>query len=216
VNGPVQVATDGACPGNPGPGGWAWTTGTTHASGGQPVTTNQEMELRAILEALRARPAQPIVILTDSQYAIDWVTTWLPGWRRNGWRTSARRRGDLPGPRRCVQPGGGAIAGGALVLGAHLPGRVDAELAGGQAGRLDPGRAQRGGDLLQRAAARLQGLPRGRALRLDAKLQQGRVGDRAGQPLSHDGDRPLVGGRGCGLGHGTSPDILLARPLTSS
>jgi ribonuclease HI len=91
MNDPVQVATDGACPGNPGPGGWAWTTGTTDASGGEPVTTNQEMELRAILEALRAHPDQPIVILTDSQYAINCLTTWLPGWRRNGWRTSARR-----------------------------------------------------------------------------------------------------------------------------
>ena len=91
MNGPVQVATDGACLGNPGPGGWAWTTGLTDASGGQRVTTNQEMELRAILEALRAHPDQVIVILTDSQYAIDCVTTWLPGWRRRGWRTSARR-----------------------------------------------------------------------------------------------------------------------------
>jgi len=64
---------------------------TTHASGCQRLTTNQEMELRAILEALRAHPGQPIVILTDSQYAIDCVTSWLPRWRRNGWRTSARR-----------------------------------------------------------------------------------------------------------------------------
>jgi ribonuclease HI len=63
----------------------------TDASGGQHVTTNQEMELCAILEALRAHPDQAIVILTDSQYAIDCVTTWLPGWRRRGWRTSARR-----------------------------------------------------------------------------------------------------------------------------
>src|SRR6266545_4462532 len=61
MNGPVQVATDGACPGNPGPGGWAWTTGSTDASGGQRVTTNPEMELRAILEALRAHPHQPII-----------------------------------------------------------------------------------------------------------------------------------------------------------
>ena len=91
MNGPVQVATDGACLGNPGPGGWAWTTGSTDDSGGQHVTTNQEMELRAILEALRAHPDQAIVILTDSQYAIDCVTTWLPGWRRRGWQTSARR-----------------------------------------------------------------------------------------------------------------------------
>jgi ribonuclease HI len=87
----VQVATDGSCSVNPGPGGWAWTTETTHASGYQRVTTNQEMELRAILEALRAHPGQPIVILTDSKYAIDCVTSWLPRWRRNGWRTSARR-----------------------------------------------------------------------------------------------------------------------------
>jgi ribonuclease HI len=87
----VQVATDGSCSVNPGPGGWAWTTETTHASGCQRLTTNQEMELRAILEALRAQPGQPIVILTDSQYAIDCVTSWLPRWRRNGWRTSTRR-----------------------------------------------------------------------------------------------------------------------------
>jgi ribonuclease HI len=91
MNGPVQVATDGACLGHPGPGGWAWTIGSTDDSGGQHVTTNQEMELRAILEALRAHPYEAIVILTDSQYAIDCVTTWLPGWRRRGWRTSARR-----------------------------------------------------------------------------------------------------------------------------
>ena len=51
MNGPVQVATDGACKGNPGPGGWAWTTELTDTSAGQQVTTNQEMELRAILEA---------------------------------------------------------------------------------------------------------------------------------------------------------------------
>jgi ribonuclease HI len=61
----VQVATDGSCRVNPGPGGWAWTTETTHASGCQRLTTNQEMELRAILEALRAHSGQPIVILTD-------------------------------------------------------------------------------------------------------------------------------------------------------
>ena len=84
MNGPVQVATDGACLGNPGPGGWAWTTGLTDARGGQQVTTNQKMELCA-------HPDQAIVILTDSQYAIDCVTRWLPGWRRRGWRTSGRR-----------------------------------------------------------------------------------------------------------------------------
>jgi ribonuclease HI len=91
AQGRVGAGTDGACRGNPGPGGWAWTTGSTDASGCQRVTTNQEMELRAILEALRAHPDQPVAILTDSQYVIDCVTSWLPGWRRNGWRTSARR-----------------------------------------------------------------------------------------------------------------------------
>ena len=83
MNGPVQVATDGACLGNPGPGGWAWTTGLTDARGGQQVTTNQEMELRAILEALRAHPDQAIVILTDSQYAIGVVS--------KGWKAKANQ-----------------------------------------------------------------------------------------------------------------------------
>jgi ribonuclease HI len=58
MNGPVQVATDGACKGNPGPGGWAWTTGSTDDSGGQRVTTNQEMELRAILDSVRRQCRQ--------------------------------------------------------------------------------------------------------------------------------------------------------------
>jgi ribonuclease HI len=65
-----------------------------HAVGEHDVLSRdlgERMELRALLEALRAHPDQPIVILTDSQYAIDCLTTWLPGWRRNGWRTSARR-----------------------------------------------------------------------------------------------------------------------------
>src|SRR6266540_895306 len=131
MNGPVQVATDGACLGNPGPGGWAWTTGLTDASGGQRVTTNQEMELRAILEALRAHPDQVIVILTDSQYAIDCVTTWLPGWRRRGWRTSARRPvkhqptieaiAAEPARSRRGSSGAGGGAGGAAEHG-HVPG----------------------------------------------------------------------------------------------
>jgi hypothetical protein len=98
-----------------------------------------------------------------------------------------RRRRNLPGPRRRVQPsrqpGGGAIARGALLaLRAHLPVGADAELAGGQPGRLDPGSPHRGDDLLQRTAAGIEGLPRGGAPRLDAKVQQGRVGDRAGHP----------------------------------
>jgi ribonuclease HI len=65
------------------------------------VTTNQEMDLRAILEALRAHPDQAIVILTDSQYAIDYVTTWLPGWRRRaGGPVRAGRLGTSQPSRR--------------------------------------------------------------------------------------------------------------------
>ncbi len=88
---PLQIATDGACLSNPGPGGWAWTTETTSACGDKPASTNQEMELRAVLEALRAHPGRPVEVITDSQYAINCLTVWLAGWQRNGWRTASRK-----------------------------------------------------------------------------------------------------------------------------
>ncbi len=85
----VVVATDGACSGNPGPGGWAWVeqkTGT-HESGGAAHTTNNIMELTALLRALEyAGPDGRLLIRCDSQYVINTVTRWAPGWRRKGWK----------------------------------------------------------------------------------------------------------------------------------
>jgi ribonuclease HI len=99
----ILIATDGACKGNPGPGGWAailqWNGVEKTLSGAEPDTTNNRMELKAALAALEAirRPAA-IRILTDSRYLMDGMTRWLPGWKANGWRTAARqpvRNADL-------------------------------------------------------------------------------------------------------------------------
>ncbi len=98
---PVQVvaaACDGACSGNPGPGGWGallrFADGSRHEMGGaDPATTNNRMELTAalaLLEALRDLPRHPdLVIRTDSRYLIDGLDKWLPGWKRKGWRTAS-------------------------------------------------------------------------------------------------------------------------------
>jgi ribonuclease HI len=93
--------TDGACSGNPGPGGWgvvmeAWDNGTLvksrELSGGEPQTTNNRMELMAAIAALEAltRPSA-ITIVTDSVYLKDGITRWIHGWKRNGWRTAAKK-----------------------------------------------------------------------------------------------------------------------------
>jgi ribonuclease HI len=93
----VVAACDGACSGNPGPGGWGallrFDDGTVREWGGHaPATTNNRMELTAALEVLRAlrslRRHPELVILTDSRYLIDGLQTWLPGWKRKGWRTA--------------------------------------------------------------------------------------------------------------------------------
>lgn len=89
----VDVFTDGACSGNPGPGGWAaiMRSGAheKELSGGEAQTTNNRMELTAVIEALRAlkKPAA-VTVHTDSQYVMKGFTEWLPGWRRRGWRNS--------------------------------------------------------------------------------------------------------------------------------
>lgn len=89
----VQIFTDGACKGNPGPGGWGavlrFRDNEKHLYGGEPDTTNNRMELLAVIEALRAlkRPCQ-VAITTDSQYVKQGMTSWILGWKRNGWRTS--------------------------------------------------------------------------------------------------------------------------------
>lgn len=88
----IVVSTDGSCLRNPGGAiGWAWVNHTGgQAAGGAPSGTNQIAELRAILEAVAAHPGdEPLMIESDSQYAIKCATEWLPGWKRKGWKTAA-------------------------------------------------------------------------------------------------------------------------------
>jgi ribonuclease HI len=93
----VQIYTDGACDGNPGPGGWAallrFGASEKVITGSQPSTTNNRMELTAAVQALQAlnRPCQ-VTIYTDSQYLKRGITEWLPAWRLRGWR---RKGGPL-------------------------------------------------------------------------------------------------------------------------
>jgi ribonuclease HI len=89
----VQLFTDGACSGNPGPGGWAFilrhpSTGKTiERSGGEAETTNNRMELMGLISGLEALTRKANVeVITDSAYVKDGSTKWLPGWKRNGWQ----------------------------------------------------------------------------------------------------------------------------------
>ena len=92
----VHMATDGACKGNPGPGGWGVVIRAgdkeKELSGGEKLTTNNRMELTAAIKGLEAlkRPCR-VVLSTDSRYVMDGLTKWLPGWLRNGWRTAAKQ-----------------------------------------------------------------------------------------------------------------------------
>ena len=92
----ITIFTDGACEGNPGPGGWAavllWDSHRREISGYDPATTNNRMELTAALEALRALKERCQVDLhTDSQYVRNGMQQWLAKWKRNGWRTSGKK-----------------------------------------------------------------------------------------------------------------------------
>ncbi|TAM17564.1 MAG: ribonuclease HI [Rhodanobacter sp.] len=92
----VEAFTDGACLGNPGPGGWAalLRAGGKErvVAGGEPDTTNNRMELLAAISALEAltRPCQ-VVLTTDSRYVMQGIEQWVPKWRANGWRTAGRQ-----------------------------------------------------------------------------------------------------------------------------
>ena len=92
----VVVATDGACKGNPGPGGWGavlrWGDVVKTLSGGEPDTTNNRMELMAAIEALAAlkRPCH-VELSTDSVYVRDGIRSWIENWKRNGWKTSEKK-----------------------------------------------------------------------------------------------------------------------------
>jgi ribonuclease HI len=92
----VEIFTDGACRGNPGPGGWGallrYGDQEKKLYGGEPLTTNNRMELTAAIEALAALK-QPcdVVLTTDSQYVRQGITLWLNGWKKKGWMTAARQ-----------------------------------------------------------------------------------------------------------------------------
>ena len=92
----VEIFTDGACKGNPGPGGWGalirMGAREKEVSGGDPLTTNNRMELTAVIEGLRAltKPCD-VVLHVDSTYVMNGVTKWIAGWKRNGWRTGDKK-----------------------------------------------------------------------------------------------------------------------------
>lgn len=92
----MDIYTDGACSGNPGPGGWGavlrYGSWEKEILGGEPATTNNRMELMAAIQALECLTRRADVrIHTDSSYVRDGITKWLPRWRANGWRTAARQ-----------------------------------------------------------------------------------------------------------------------------
>ncbi len=92
----VRIFTDGACQGNPGPGGWAailrYQGSEKEIYGCAPQTTNNRMELSAAIESLRLlkEPCE-VEITTDSEYLKNGITSWIKGWKRNGWQTSAKK-----------------------------------------------------------------------------------------------------------------------------
>jgi ribonuclease HI len=90
--GAIEVYTDGACVGNPGPGGWAWAVADgPQAFGSDPATTNQRMEIRAALEAVRALDGA-LVVVSDSRYVVDcFGASWWRGWISRGWTTTAKK-----------------------------------------------------------------------------------------------------------------------------
>ncbi len=93
---PVEISTDGACLGNPGPGGWGavlrYGDHEKELSGAEPDTTNNRMELMGAIKGLEAvtRPST-VIIYTDSTYVKNGITSWVKNWQRNGWRTSAKQ-----------------------------------------------------------------------------------------------------------------------------
>jgi ribonuclease HI len=92
----VEIATDGACKGNPGPGGWGAVirmgARERELSGGEPLTTNNRMEMMAAISGLNAltKPCR-VTLSTDSRYVMDGLTKWIKGWQRNGWKTADKK-----------------------------------------------------------------------------------------------------------------------------
>jgi ribonuclease HI len=97
ASGTVEIFTDGACSGNPGPGGWgALLRGhgsEMELSGGEPATTNNRMEMMAAIAALESLDrGVHAVIFTDSRYLLDGITLWLPRWKTRGWKTADKKQ----------------------------------------------------------------------------------------------------------------------------
>lgn len=97
----MDIYTDGGCSGNPGPGGWAFVAltpaGLHEESGGDRATTNNKMELTAVIKALEfvrgraeGKAPEPCVVHTDSQYVKNGITSWIITWKKNGWRTASK------------------------------------------------------------------------------------------------------------------------------
>jgi ribonuclease HI len=96
MSSPVVIYTDGACKGNPGPGGWgallAWDGHERELCGGEHHTTNNRMELTAVIKALESlKRSCDVELYTDSQYVKQGIERWIHGWKRNGWLTSDRK-----------------------------------------------------------------------------------------------------------------------------
>ncbi|MEM6626290.1 MAG: ribonuclease HI [Pseudomonadota bacterium] len=92
----IEIWTDGACSGNPGPGGWGallkWGDTEKELFGGEAATTNNRMELMAAIQALETvKSGSNIILHTDSTYVKDGLTKWIHGWKRNGWKTAAKK-----------------------------------------------------------------------------------------------------------------------------
>lgn len=93
----ITIYTDGACSGNPGPGGWGAVLikgeRRKELNGGEAETTNNRMELMAAIEALKALKVSPsdVVLFTDSNYVKGGITTWIHNWKKNGWKTAAKK-----------------------------------------------------------------------------------------------------------------------------
>jgi ribonuclease HI len=92
----VVIYTDGACKGNPGPGGWGavlqYGGSERELFGGASATTNNRMEMTAVIKALESLESRrPVVIYTDSQYVKNGIQTWIHGWKKNGWKTADRK-----------------------------------------------------------------------------------------------------------------------------
>ncbi len=93
----IEIYTDGACSGNPGPGGWGavllYKEHRKEISGGVKETTNNRMEMQAVIEALKTlkKESAKMVVYTDSKYVLTGISEWIHGWKKNGWKNAAKK-----------------------------------------------------------------------------------------------------------------------------